>query len=168
MGKLRKQGACMPRNSPRAYDRWRARVWRAFDKPSAVVQELKIVGDGRIARFAFVGLEKIPTRRNEPLHCQGSKFLRLDNQRLAFAGDGIVAERGCELYLTNSRVEALGNALIVNGANVHVTNSTIVGGTSSLELRNGAEAYVGGSTLKGLSRRFDTSQLHDLGANQWN
>jgi hypothetical protein len=106
-------------------------------------------------------------RRNEPLHCQGARFLRLDSQRLAFAGNGIVAEKGCELYLTNSRVEALGTALIADGSKVHLTNSTLIGGTGSLSMQHGAEAYVGGSTLKGISRRFDSSQLHDLGGNLW-
>ena len=110
-----------------------------------------------------VGIE----RRNEPLHCQGAKFLRVDGQRLAFAGDGIVAEKGCELYLTNSRVEALGTAVIADGSKVHLTNSTLIGGTASLSMQNGAEVYVGGSTLKGISRRFDSSQLHDLGGNRW-
>jgi hypothetical protein len=107
-------------------------------------------------------------RRSEPLRCQGAKFLRLDNQRLAFAGDGIVAERGCELYLTNSRVEALGTAIVADAAKIHITNCAIVGGTASLQLQNGGDAYVGGSILKGISRRFDSSELHDLGGNRWN
>jgi hypothetical protein len=106
-------------------------------------------------------------RLSEPLHCQGGKFLRLDNQRLAFAGDGIVVEQGCELYLTNSHIEALGTALVADASTVHLTNTTIIGGTSSLKMQNGAEVYVGGSTLKGISRRFDSSQLHDLGGNRW-
>jgi hypothetical protein len=103
----------------------------------------------------------------EPLRCQGERFLRLDNQRLVFAGDGIIAERGCELYLTNSRIEALGAALIADAAKVHLSNSTLIGGTSSLRMQNGADVYVTGSTLRGISRRFDTSELHDLGGNRW-
>jgi hypothetical protein len=106
-------------------------------------------------------------RLSEPLRCQGERFLRLDNQRLVFAGDGIIVERGCELYLTNSRIEALGAALIANASKVHLSNSTLIGGTSSLRLQNGAEVYVAGSTLRGISRRFDTSELHDLGGNRW-
>jgi hypothetical protein len=101
------------------------------------------------------------------MRCQGVRFLRIDNQRLAFAGDGVIAEQGCELYITNSRVEALGTALIADAATIHVTNSTITGGTGSFELRAGGEAYVGGSTLTGVPHRFDTAQLHDLGGNQW-
>jgi len=106
-------------------------------------------------------------RLGEPMRCQGSRFLRLDNQHLAFAGDGIIIERGCELYLSNSRIEALGAALTADGAKVHLANSTLIGGTSSLKMQHGAEVYVGGSTLRGISRRFDTSELHDLGGNSW-
>ena len=107
-------------------------------------------------------------RRSEPMRCQGSNQIHIDNQRLAFSGDGIIAEQGCEIFITNSRIEALGNALLVDASKIHVTNSMISGGTSSLQLRNRGQAYVGSSTLNGMSRRFDTSQVHDLGGNRWN
>jgi len=121
---------------------------------------------GRAALGPAAASEGTP-RIAEPLRCQGERFLRLDNQRLVFAGDGIIVERGCELYLTNSRIEALGAALIADASKVHLSNSTLIGGTSSLRMQNGAEVYVAGSTLRGISRRFDTSELHDLGGNRW-
>ena len=107
-------------------------------------------------------------RRSEPMRCQGSNQIHIDNQKLAFSGDGIIAEQGCEVFITNSHIEALGNALLVDASKIHVTNSMITGGTGSLQLRNRGQAYVGSSTLSGMSRRFDTSQLHDLGGNRWN
>ena len=107
-------------------------------------------------------------RRNEPMRCQGSNQIHIDNQKLAFSGDGIIAEQGCEVFITNSHIEALGNALLVDASKIHVTNSMITGGSGSLQLRNRGQAYVGSSTLSGMSRRFDTSQLHDLGGNRWN
>jgi hypothetical protein len=121
---------------------------------------------GRAALGPAAANEGTP-RIAEPLRCQGERFLRLDSQRLVFAGDGIIVERGCELYLTNSRIEALGAALVADASRVHLSNSTLIGGTSSLRLQNGAEVYVAGSTLRGISRRFDTSELHDLGGNRW-
>jgi len=42
-------------------------------------------------------------RRDEPIVCQGARFLRIDSRNLEFAGDAISAEDGCEMHITNSR-----------------------------------------------------------------
>ena len=57
--------------------------------------------------------------------------------------------------------------MIVDASSVHLSNSTIIGGSGSLQLQNGGKAYVAGSTISGMSRRFDSAELHDLGGNQW-
>jgi hypothetical protein len=105
--------------------------------------------------------------RSEPLVCQGAKFLRLDNRNIEFTGDAVLAEKGCELYITNSRLIAAGTGVSAAGALVHIDNSTVEGRTASIEAEQGAKVYVAGSKLRGISRRFDVAELHDLGGNEW-
>jgi hypothetical protein len=107
-------------------------------------------------------------RLDDPIVCEGSRFLRLDNRTLEVNGDAIVARGGCELYITNSRIVATGIGIAALAAKVHVTNSTIEGGSASIEAAEGADVYLKSSSMKGLSRRMDTATLHDLGGNVWN
>ena len=43
--------------------------------------------------------------------CEGSRLLHLDNRVITASGTGVIARGGCELYITNSRISALGTAL---------------------------------------------------------
>lgn len=107
-------------------------------------------------------------RRHEPIVCQGSRLLHIDNRNLIFDGDAVSAMDGCEIHITNSHISASGVGIAVRGANVHIDNSQIEGDQASIEASQGAQVYAASSRFKGLSRRLDTAAVHDLGGNIWN
>jgi hypothetical protein len=104
-------------------------------------------------------------QRHEPIVCQGGGLRHIDNRNLEFDGDALIAEDGCELHITNSRIAAQGVGVLVRAANVHIENSSIEGGPSAIEASDGAQIYAQSSTFKGMIRRLDTSSFHDLGGN---
>jgi hypothetical protein len=107
-------------------------------------------------------------QRYDPIICQGQRMIQIDNQNLAFEGDAITAEDGCEIHITNSHITAGGIGVSARGARVHIKNSSIEGDSGSVSASDGAQVYTQSSTFKGLSRRLDTAALHDLGGNVWN
>jgi hypothetical protein len=107
-------------------------------------------------------------RRHEPIVCQGSRLLHIDNRNLEFEGDAVTAEDGCEIHITNSHISATGIAVSARAANVHIDNSLIEGDTASIDASNGAQVYASSSRFRGLSRHLDTAAFHDLGGNIWN
>lgn len=107
-------------------------------------------------------------RRHEPIVCQGSRLLHIDNRNLVFDGDAVSAMDGCEIHITNSHISASGIGIAVRAANVHIDNSQIEGDQASIEASQGAQVYAASSRFKGLSRRLDTASVHDLGGNIWN
>ena len=106
--------------------------------------------------------------RREPIVCQGSRMLHIDNRNLVFDGDAVSALDGCEIHITNSHISASGVGVAARAANVHIDNSQIEGEQASIDLSEGAQVYVASSRFKGLSRRLDTATVHDLGGNIWN
>ena len=106
--------------------------------------------------------------RHEPIVCQGARLLHIDNLNLQFEGDGVSAEDGCEIHITNSRIRATGVGITARAANVHIDNSLIEGDSGSIDASNGAQIYAASSRFKGLSRQLDTASVHDLGGNVWN
>jgi len=107
-------------------------------------------------------------RRDEPIVCQGARFLRIDSRNLEFAGDAISAEDGCEMHITNSRIAAKGVGVSARAANVHIENSSIEGQSGSILASEGAQVYAEASKFRGLSRGLTPETLHDLGGNVWN
>jgi hypothetical protein len=107
-------------------------------------------------------------RRHEPIICQGSRMLQIDNRNLVFDGDAVSAEDGCEIHITNSHISASGVGVSARAANVHIDNSQIEGGAASIDASEGAQVYAESSRFHGMSRRLDTAGLHDLGGNVWN
>jgi len=107
-------------------------------------------------------------RRHEPIVCQGSRLLHIDNRNLEFDGDAVSAEDGCEIHITNSHISATGVGITARAANVHIDNSLIEGNSASIDASDGAQVYAASSRFKGLSRRLDTASFHDLGGNIWN
>jgi hypothetical protein len=107
-------------------------------------------------------------RRHEPIVCQGSRLLHIDNRNLMFDGDAVSATDGCEIHITNSHISASGVGVAARAASVHIDNSQIEGEQASLEASDGAQVYAASSRFRGLSRRLDTSVVHDLGGNVWN
>jgi hypothetical protein len=107
-------------------------------------------------------------RRHEPIICQGARLLHIDNRNLAFDGDAVSAEEGCEIHITNSHISAGGVGVLARGANVHIDNSLIEGDQGSIDASQGAQVYVASSRFRGLSRRLDNAAFHDLGGNVWN
>lgn len=121
------------------------------------------------ARARDAGMTSAPLeRRHEPIVCQGARLVQIDNRNLAFDGDAVSAEDGCELHITNSHISANGIGILVRAANVHIDNSLIEGEQASIDASDGAQVYAARSRFKGLSRRLDTASLHDLGGNVWN
>jgi hypothetical protein len=120
-------------------------------------------------RVADSGLGSAPPeRRHEPIVCQGSRLLHIDNRNLMFDGDAVTAEDGCEIHITNSRISATGVGVSARAANVHIDNSLIEGDQAAIDASEGAQVYTASSRFKGLSRRADTATVHDLGGNVWN
>jgi hypothetical protein len=107
-------------------------------------------------------------RRDEPIVCQGARFLRIDSRNLEFEGDAISAEDGCEIHITNSRIAAKGVGVSARAANVHIENSSIEGQSGSILASDGAQVYAEASRFRGLSRGLTSETLHDLGGNVWN
>ncbi len=93
--------------------------------------------------------------------------MRIDGETIEFTGDAVIAENGCDLYISNARIRAGGVGIIARQARVHIVNSTIGGTLGSYEASQGAEIYVARSTFAGIGRRFDTATMNDLGGNEY-
>jgi hypothetical protein len=118
---------------------------------------------GRDAEAVAANVEK----RSDPMICQGDRLMRIDGETLEFTGDALIAEKGCDLYISNSRIRAGGVGLIARQARVHIVNSTIGGSQGSYEASDGAQIYVARSTFAGIGRRFDGASMTDLGGNSY-
>ena len=106
-------------------------------------------------------------RRTDPIICQGNRLMRIDGETIDFTGDAVIAEKGCDLYISNARIRAGGVGIIARQARVHIVNSTIGGIRGSYEASEGAEIYVARSTFTGIGRRFDSATMNDLGGNAY-
>lgn len=106
-------------------------------------------------------------RRTDPIICQGDRLMRIDGESIDFSGDAVIAEKGCDLYISNARIRAGGVGIIARQARVHIANSTISGVRGSYEASQGAEIYVAQSTFTGIGRRFDGASMTDLGGNSY-
>jgi hypothetical protein len=106
-------------------------------------------------------------RRTDPIICQGDRLMRIDGETIEFSGDAVIAEKGCDLYISNARIRAGGVGIIARQARVHIVNSTIGGTRGSYEASDGAEIYVARSTFTGIGRRFDSATMNDLGGNAY-
>jgi hypothetical protein len=128
-----------------------------------------------ITRQATAGREETPEtttasnveRRTDPIVCQGDRLMRIDGQTIEFSGDAVIAEKGCDLYISNARISAGGVGIIARQARVHIVNSSIGGTRGSYEASEGAEIYVARSTFTGIGRRFDSATMNDLGGNAY-
>jgi hypothetical protein len=107
-------------------------------------------------------------RLHDPIICQGSRLLHIDNRNLEFDGDAITAEDGCEIHITNTHISAKGIGVLARAANVHIKNSEIDGASGAVDATDGAQVYAESSRFKGLTRRLESSAFHDLGGNVWN
>jgi hypothetical protein len=106
-------------------------------------------------------------KRTDPIVCQGDRLMRIDGETIEFTGDAVIAENGCDLYISNASIRAGGVGIIARQARVHIVNSTIGGTRGSYEASEGAEIYVARSTFAGVGRRFDTATMNDLGGNEY-
>ena len=106
-------------------------------------------------------------RRTDPIICQGDRLMRIDDETIEFTGDAVIAEKGCDLYISNARIRAGGVGIIARQARVHIVNSTIGGTRGSYEVSDGAEIYVAQSTFTGVGRRFEGGTMNDLGGNSY-
>ncbi len=106
-------------------------------------------------------------RRTDPIVCQGDRLMHIDGETIEFTGDAVIAEKGCDLYISNARIRAGGVGIIARQARVHIVNSSIGGTRGSYEASQGAEIYVARSTFTGIGRRFDSATMNDLGDNTY-
>jgi hypothetical protein len=106
-------------------------------------------------------------QRTDPIICQGERLMRIDGETLDFSGDALIAEAGCDLFITNANIRAGGVGIIARRARVHIVNSTINGERGSYEASDGAEVYAASTTFSGIGRRFDNASLKDLGNNKY-
>ena len=106
-------------------------------------------------------------KRTDPIICQGDRLMRIDGETMEFTGDAVIAEKGCDLYISNANIRAGGVGIIARQARVHIVNSTIGGTRGSYEVSDGAELYAARSTFSGIGRRFDTAAMNDLGGNEY-
>jgi len=106
-------------------------------------------------------------KRTDPIICQGDRLMRIDGETIDFEGDAVIAENGCDLFISNARIRAGGVGIIARQARVHIVNSTIGGSKGSYEASEGAEIYVAHSTFAGVGRRFDNATMNDLGGNEY-
>ncbi|HUQ12568.1 MAG TPA: hypothetical protein VM146_19840 [Steroidobacteraceae bacterium] len=106
-------------------------------------------------------------RRTDPIICQGDRLMRIDDETIEFTGDAVIAEKGCDLYISNARIRAGGIGIIARQARVHIVNSIIGGSRGSYEVSDGAEIYVAQSTFTGVGRRFEGGTMNDLGGNSY-
>ena len=107
-------------------------------------------------------------RRTDPIICQGDRLMHIDGETIDFTGDAVIAEKGCDLYISNAHIRAGGVGIIARQARVHIVNSTIGGTRGSYEASQGAEIYVARSTFTGVGRRFDSATMNDLGGKYTN
>jgi hypothetical protein len=121
----------------------------------------------RASSLAGVG-RGTPERLHDPIICQGSRLLHIDNRNLEFDGDAVSAQDGCEIHITNTHITAKGVGVLARAANVHIANSEIEGDSGAIDASDGAQVYAESSRFKGLTRRMESSELHDLGGNVWN
>jgi hypothetical protein len=112
-------------------------------------------------------LDANTTLTSEPVICEGSRLLHLDNRVISFAGNGVIARGGCELYITNSTITATGTAVVVGDAVVHIANSTIEGTAASIDADDRARMFVRSSNFRGVPRRAELAVIQDQGGNRW-
>ena len=79
----------------------------------------------------------------------------------------VIAENGCDLYISNARIRAGGVGIIARQARVHIVNSTIGGSRGSYEASEAQRSTWRSSTFSGVGRRFDSATMNDLGGNEY-
>ncbi len=102
--------------------------------------------------------------------CGPNQRLTIEATDIDVTGAGIVAERGCDLRISNSRVIAGGWGLVINpGATVRIDASLIEGRTGSLDAYAGGTLSAWGSTFKGATSRpmSGSADFVDRGGNIW-
>jgi len=123
---------------------------------------------GPVRQSPVTAARSTPERLHDPIICQGSRLLHIDNRNLEFDGDAITAEDGCEIHITNTHISAKGIGVLARAANVHIKNSEIDGDSGAVDASDGAQVYAESSRFKGLTRHLESSAFHDLGGNVWN
>lgn len=106
-------------------------------------------------------------RAVDPIICDGERVMQVNNRRVVVTGDAITARNGCQLHIINSRVSGTETGVVIRDATVHITNSTVEGGTASFDAGSGARVFLQGATMKGPTRREGGAEVHEQGNNQW-
>ena len=140
----------------------------ATPPPTMAGPGYSISHDAPLARASEPEAEGVAAeKRSDPIICQGDRLMRIDGETIDFTGDAVIAEKGCDLYISNARIRAGGVGIIARQARVHIVNSSIGGSRGSYEASEGAEIYVARTTFSGIGRRFDSATMNDLGGNEY-
>lgn len=107
-------------------------------------------------------------RGDSAIICEGPRLLQIDGRSLSVTGDAVVARDGCEIHITNSRIDASRIGVSVSNARVHISNSTVSGSLRSLDVAEGGKVFARSSEFNGLVQRSGTAELADQGGNRWN
>jgi len=111
--------------------------------------------------------EGVSQRVDEPIVCDGKRMMRMDARQLNVDGNAITVRGGCELYISNSRIQASSAAIVVDNGIVHISNSEISGAKNSLVTNSAARAYLRSNTFSGLQIRDPDATIVDQGGNTW-
>jgi hypothetical protein len=103
----------------------------------------------------------------DPIICEGSRVLQLNDRHIYVDGDAVIARGGCQLHITNSRIAASGTGVVIRDATVLITNSEIEGKAASFDAGADARVVLRSATLKGAMRREEGAEIQEQGGNQW-
>lgn len=107
------------------------------------------------------------TYGDDPIICEGARLLHVDGRDLSVADDAIIARDGCEIHLTNSRIDSSRTAIVVRNARVHISNSEVRGSFRSLDIDDGGQVYARLSRFTGVLNRQGSGDFRDLGGNRF-
>ncbi|MGQ0384284.1 MAG: hypothetical protein ACT4UP_06350 [Gammaproteobacteria bacterium] len=103
----------------------------------------------------------------DPIICEGSRMMQLDNRRIFVDGDAITARAGCELHITNSRIVASRTGVVVQDATVHISNSYVEGRNGAYYAGAGSRVFLRDTTLNGVRRRDTGAEIRELAGGEW-
>jgi hypothetical protein len=115
------------------------------------------------------GRSERPVRRKltDPVTCRSDQNVRLERVRIEVAGDAVIAEDNCNLFIIDSEIVAGGWAVLTRGAaDVVIEDSLIDGRRGAVSVGGSGDVTAKSSTLRGRIDRSGEGDFHDRGGNQ--
>ena len=92
--------------------------------------------------------------------------MHIDGETIEFTGDAVIAENGCDLYISNARISAGGVGIIARQARVHIVNSTIGGIARLVRSVRGRGDLRRALHVRGRRPPLRHGAMNDLGGNE--